>query len=142
VLTTLPGTLAVRTALLKSGAAAPSPTLFDRLASRAAVLKRILPSSSAAGSGSAAMPPVSVDTGCPSMSGTQSCERMHGGAEPQSASVVHAGPPGWLQKPVPAGQSLFRPQASVGCAAQRRLAGTPAGSSGAAPATGTTLRAR
>src|SRR5262245_42958873 len=109
VLTTLPGTLPVTAALLNSGAAAPSPTLFDRLASRAAVLKRIFPSSSAAGSASAAMPPVSVETAWPSMSGTQSCERMQGGDAPQSASVVQAGPPGWLQKPTPAGQSLLLP---------------------------------
>jgi hypothetical protein len=142
VLTTLPGTLPVFAALLKSGAAAPRPTLFDRLASRAAVLKRILPSRMDAGSASAAMPPASVETGCPSTSGTQSCLRTHGGDVPQSASVVQVPPPGWLQKPMPGGQSLLLPHASVGCAAQRRLAGMPAGSRGAALATGTTFRAR
>src|SRR5262245_60922086 len=99
VLTTLPGTLAVRAALLKSGAAASRPTLFVRLPSRAAVLKRILPSRMDAGSASAAMPPVSVETGCPSTSGTQSCLRTHGGDAPQSASLVQVPPPGWLQKP-------------------------------------------
>ncbi len=142
MLTTLPGTAPVSAALLKSGAAAPRPTPFSTLASRAAVLKRILPSRSAACSGSAAMPPVMLETGCPRISGTQSCLRTHGRAAPQSASVLHTPPPGWLQKPVPAGQSLLRPHVSVGCDAQRKFSGLPVASSGAADATASTLRAR
>src|SRR5262249_61063769 len=129
-------------ALVRRGAAAASPTPFDRLAWRAAVLKRILPSRSAAGSGSAAIPPVMLGTGCPSTSGTQSCFRTHGGEVPQSASVVHTPPPGWLQNPTPAGQSLLRPHVIAGCAAPLRLGGWPLGSSGAADATATKVRAR
>src|SRR4029077_16537809 len=82
VLITLPGILAFsgRLASLNSGAGAPSPTPFVMLASRPAEVMRIWPSRMAAGSGSSAMPPVMVGTGCPSTRGTQSCLRTQGGA--------------------------------------------------------------
>jgi len=103
---------------LKSGAAWPRPMSFGTLASRAAVVKRILPSRIAGGSGSPLMPtqlppvqsefalhdapslapptqrPVIVETGPASTSGMQFDERTHGPMVPQSASVVHDAPPG------------------------------------------------
>src|SRR6516162_5349158 len=113
VLTTLPGTLPVLVASLNSGAAWESPTPFLTLASRPAVSKRILPSRIAAGSGStvgsSVRSPVMLDTGLPRITGTHWAVCTHGGVS-QSASVVHAGPPGWLQKPALRGQSLVVPQ--------------------------------
>ena len=171
MLTTLPGTLPVTAASSKRGAAAPRPTPLVTLASRAAVLKRILPSRTAAGTGSTVGSatrslqvsptgqspftlqrwlvvrlhfPWMLATGGPRTSGTQSAPRTQGGFEPQSASCAQAAPPGWLQNPVEAGQSLFVPHRRVkSLLMQRRLSGSPeAGSIGAAAATRTTLRAR
>src|SRR5262249_50072022 len=77
VLTTEPGIFAVSSTLLKRGAAAPRPGTLTFDESRAAVLNRFLPSRSAAGSGSAAMPPVMLETGWPRISGTQSAPTTH-----------------------------------------------------------------
>src|SRR5262249_10914713 len=103
---------------LKSGAALPRPMPFGTLASRAAVVNRILPSSTLGAVGSPAMPlhtpaarsvtalhaapsfappthfPVMVDTGCCRTNGTQFAFRTHGPSVPQSASFVHMAPPG------------------------------------------------
>src|SRR5262249_32920721 len=129
--------------LSNGGAAWSSPTPFGTLESRAAVSKRILPSSRPGGSGSAAgvtvRSPVMLETGGPRMTGTHCAFCTHGGVA-QSASTLHAGPPGWLQKPPPPAQSLLVPQvcASAGLFEQRRFAWSVA----VALATGTTLRER
>src|SRR5262245_48574539 len=144
VLVTAPGVLLMSGAVarLKSGAASSRPTLFGTLESRAAVLKRFFPSRSAGGSASAAMPPVRLDTGAPRMSGTQSAVVMHGPFVPQSASIVHGAPPGWLQNPPPPPQSFVVPQVCAKLSVQRKFAGRPSPSSGVAAATGTTFRER
>src|SRR2546428_3837370 len=167
----LPGALPVSAASSKRGAAAPRPTALVVLASRAAVLKRILPSRRAAGRGStvgsatrslhtsppgqsasarqrAVVPalhlPRMLATGGARMSGTQSAPRTQGLFEPQSASCAQAAPPGWLQNPVEAGQSLFVPhRRGKSLLMQRRVSGSPqAGSIRAAAAAPTPFRAR
>src|SRR5262249_50123333 len=118
VLTTLPGTLAFSFGSLKRGAAVERPTLFGTLESRAAVLKRILPSSTPGGTGSTDGSPVRsrhvsppgqsavteqrvavvtlhfprmLATGWERISGTHSAFRMQGGGVVvQSESVLHA----------------------------------------------------
>src|SRR5712691_7898752 len=145
VLTTLPGTPPVLVASLNSGAAWLRPTPFLTLVSRAAVSKRILPSRSAGGSGSTlgstVRSPVMLETGGPRMTGTHWAVCTHGGAA-QSASTLHAGPPGWLQKPPLGGQSLVVPQVAAGWFEHRRFCGLPPASRGKAAASGTTLRER
>ena len=128
--------------VLKSGAPWSRPMPLGTLASRAAVSKRILPSSSAGGSGSTVgstvRSPVMLHTGGPRMSGTQCALCTHGGFEPQSASLVHAAPPGWLQNPTPPVQSASVPQLTAGWFEQTRFVWSLA----VAAATGTTLRER
>jgi len=58
--------------------------------------------------GSTVRSPVMLDTGPPRITGTHAAVCTHGGVA-QSASVLHAGPPGWLQKPALGGQSLLVP---------------------------------
>src|SRR5207302_9511367 len=145
VLTTLPGTFPVLVASLNSGAAWLRPTPFLTLVSRAAVSKRILPSRSAGGSGSTVgstvRSPVMLATGGPRITGTHWAVCTTGGAA-QSASTLHAGPPGWLQKPPLGGQSLVVPQVAAGWVEHRRFCGVPPASGGKAAASGTTLRER
>ena len=71
--------------------------------------------------------PVIVETGCGRISGMQLLPRMHGPSVPQSESFVHTAPPGWLQKPCTAGQSLSVAQLTFAFAEQRRFAGLPPG---------------
>ena len=151
---------------LKSGAAWSSPTSFGTLASRADVRKRILPSRIAGGVGSPLMPlqtplaqsaplrheapsfppptqrPVIVDTTLLMTSGMQLAETTHGPFVPHSASVVQLAPPGWLQNPLVALQSLSVAHVALASPEHRRFAGLPPGSSGRPVARATTLRAR
>src|SRR5262245_45583102 len=129
-----------------SGAAEPSPTPFGTLESRAAVLNKFLPSRMAAGTGSTdgstVRSPVMLHTGWPRMSGTQSAPRMQGPLPPQPDACVHSAPPGWLQNPTDAGQSLLVSHVRLKSPLmQRRLGGAPV-SSTCAEATRTTLRER
>src|SRR5581483_3654348 len=141
VLTTLPGTRRFGSlgGSLKSGAAWPSPIPFGTLESRAAVLKRFFPSSTAGETGSGFR---RLDTGCPRRSGTQSEPLTHGPFGPQSAFVVHCPPPGWLQNPTVRGQSLSVPHAWFAAAVQRKLTGRLDASRGDADAATTTFRER
>src|SRR5437867_13144783 len=125
----------------KSGAGALRPRPFGRLASRAAVLKRILPSRISGGTGSDAV----VATGSPTTSGTQLRLAMHGPPPSgQSPSSVQLPPPGWPQNPPPAQSSSDWQGRSTSAAQRKSTVGPDPVQSGSPPfaATATTFRAR